>query len=975
VTATASDNVAVASVQFQVDGTNLGAAVTTAPYSKSLSTTTLANGTHTLTAIATDTSNNKATSAAVSITVNNTSSTLPTVSITSPVSGATVSGTTTVTANASSSIGIASVQFKVDGANLGAAATTAPYQVSWDTTQASNGTHVLTAQAKDLSANTATSSSVSVDVSNSTTTPPPSAADTLTINDASGLGQTNRAVSVSRPFVEGEIPNYAQASINGAAVLTQCDVKNRWPDGSLKFAIVSFIVPSISANGSVTVTFANQTSGNNTGYLAKSDMLASSFNFDGQVQLTGAASHNISARGILNSAASCTDPGSDPDSSSSMCRYWLKGPIVTAIILEDRSSARTFDVNTDGGTGNPLHPIFEAWFYPQGNLVQLGYTLEDSWASSTPANSARDQSYSLVLTGGQTSPVSEFTNGSFTQITRSRWHRTFCVNGAGAGTANRCGPSLHIDNNWAYWAETKFLPHWDPNLVIAPSRIASQARSYTNANCGGSACSNAIQGNSNGVGQFQGALDSAGSTDWHGPLTTWDIMYLITQCDAGNSTSAKCGNGSNGDLLTDMLGSADLGGRIPYFYREADTSAGVGQFFDAPNNAVGTLGRVISINARTQISLDDVTNTIGQCGTQPADLINFGGSGQDLGAFNGQQDMSHAPNLAYASYLNTGQYAYYEEQLMESAYAIADTPGTRACASNPTQASLRQGAKGYWLIDGERDTAWIARENAIGAFIAVDGSPEKTYFTDKLNTNLAVWEGAHGIPCDITGTGLQEPYCGGSGQSTAWSYGNTVRRLDPLGSPGTTLGSWTQGLTAYVQNGPLNQSGANSPASANSNFQNAYSVYVLGFINDLGFCPNTNGQCQMLQFAENRLINVAMNPNANPFSLSNYVYPTLNNTGGQITTWTQNQTFYASQSTSWPDDCTDEGYTAENLAGLSFAYGMTSTGAFPGFSGASAYNNVRSGLMAACASGGNTFANASPKWDITPRQTNPPPAP
>ena len=111
VAATASDNVAVASVQFQVDGSNLGAAVTAAPYSRSLVTTTLANGTHNLTAVAVDTSGNKATSAAVSITVNKTSDTTPpTVSISAPATGATVSGTITVAATASDNVAVASVQ-------------------------------------------------------------------------------------------------------------------------------------------------------------------------------------------------------------------------------------------------------------------------------------------------------------------------------------------------------------------------------------------------------------------------------------------------------------------------------------------------------------------------------------------------------------------------------------------------------------------------------------------------------------------------------------------------------------------------------------------------------------------------------------------------------------------------------------------------------------------------------------------------
>src|SRR5260370_16522379 len=42
----------------------------------------------------------------------------PTVSITSPASGATVSGTIAVTANASDNVGAAGVQFKLAGANL-----------------------------------------------------------------------------------------------------------------------------------------------------------------------------------------------------------------------------------------------------------------------------------------------------------------------------------------------------------------------------------------------------------------------------------------------------------------------------------------------------------------------------------------------------------------------------------------------------------------------------------------------------------------------------------------------------------------------------------------------------------------------------------------------------------------------------------------------------------------------------------------
>jgi hypothetical protein len=101
--------------------------------------------------------------------------TLPSVSLTAPAAGATVSGSVSVTANASDNVGVAGVQFRLDGANLGAEDTTAPYAVSWNTAAAANGAHTLTAVARDAAGNTRTSSGAAVTVSNTVTGPPPGA--------------------------------------------------------------------------------------------------------------------------------------------------------------------------------------------------------------------------------------------------------------------------------------------------------------------------------------------------------------------------------------------------------------------------------------------------------------------------------------------------------------------------------------------------------------------------------------------------------------------------------------------------------------------------------------------------------------------------------------------------------------------------------------------------------------------------------
>jgi archaellum component FlaF (FlaF/FlaG flagellin family) len=69
-TATASDNVAVATVGFLIDGSQIGS-TTLSPYKLSLDSTSLTNGAHTLSARAVDSSGNAKTSATVAVTVNN----------------------------------------------------------------------------------------------------------------------------------------------------------------------------------------------------------------------------------------------------------------------------------------------------------------------------------------------------------------------------------------------------------------------------------------------------------------------------------------------------------------------------------------------------------------------------------------------------------------------------------------------------------------------------------------------------------------------------------------------------------------------------------------------------------------------------------------------------------------------------------------------------------------------------------------
>jgi hypothetical protein len=96
-TAIASDNVAVANVQFKLDNTNIGLPILSSPYTTTLNTAALSNGMHTIYAVAEDTSGNYATSS-INITVSNSAP----VSATCPQSTAFLSRTSGLSANETS---------------------------------------------------------------------------------------------------------------------------------------------------------------------------------------------------------------------------------------------------------------------------------------------------------------------------------------------------------------------------------------------------------------------------------------------------------------------------------------------------------------------------------------------------------------------------------------------------------------------------------------------------------------------------------------------------------------------------------------------------------------------------------------------------------------------------------------------------------------------------------------------------------
>ena len=139
---------------------------------------------------------------------------------------------------------MAGVQFLLDGANLGAEATVAPYTMSWNTASANNGGHTLSARARDAAGNQTTSAALSVTVSNAASdlTPPTVSATT----PASAATAVSRTANITVTFSEAMDP----------ATISTNTIELRDPSNALVAAAVTYSATNRRATLNPTPTLA-----------------------------------------------------------------------------------------------------------------------------------------------------------------------------------------------------------------------------------------------------------------------------------------------------------------------------------------------------------------------------------------------------------------------------------------------------------------------------------------------------------------------------------------------------------------------------------------------------------------------------------------------------------------------------------------------------------------------------------------------
>ena len=645
-------------------------------------------------------------------------------------------------------------------------------------------------------------------------------ANVITVKNTSSAQQAGRPFTIFRVFVQGEIAHYPHPSVNGSPLpVWQSNIQTRWPDGSVQQALISFPLDLPKA-GAATVVFVNDANACSVGNQAACDAAAPS-----QSQILGFNSGNWGASIETVNRSSAQAASARTMVQNGDWRFWIKGPVANIIIAEDRSPSLKYDfgwhctsscapADAQYGTkvfdyshsswaadaaNRSLHPIFVLTQYQGWPGVKVEYILENDWI-----NSVQDQRYDLTLKSGANLTNVQFSRNGLVQIARSRWRKTFW-DGPAPGAVN-------IDYNLAYLIASRAIPNYDTSKVVSSSAINNEIQRWKASDQADIASEGPIYS-----GTLYKSFPVTGGRADIGLIPQWDVLYLFSMKPV---------------LCQEVIGDAEAMGYAPDHYREAAAN----RFFD-DLHTTSAFGRTVSADARPEFTSRD--NHFSSATDQATVVGGFSNNHWD------SMDIAHQPDPMYLAYLLTGDWYFLEEIYFWAAYNLtAGTPGTCVWCRHDDWAFINDS------LGGTRGIAWSMRTVAHAAWVAPDGTLEKTYFLQKLNYNIAVREGIMNI---TNGSFPRDP---------RWTWGRNgvaMQRPDPLWWVAHNLGYPTTKATDVVD-----------PAKAcfeEAPWQQNYVNISWGHIEELGFSTIT----PLRQTAAKNLLHMILDPGYAPKDLlANY---------------------------------------------------------------------------------------------------------
>ena len=300
---------------------------------------------------------------------------------------------------------------------------------------------------------------------------PPKAITSLRIQSTGDKVQANVPFTVGQVFAPGDLA--AGKALIGllpeGTMSLQLDVKAAHPDGSVRHAIVSGIVPRVEPDGYVII-----------------DLAAAEQKEDGNGRkLMVLAKVELTVDGVTYTA----------DNGESKERRWMSGRIVTELHASQ-------PLRDSKGNAHPhLHARFATRCY-DSERTRLDVIVANEWAYEP---GPRNFTYDLRITVGD-NVVHEQKGLTHYHHAHSRylfWHGE--------------EPQINVIHDWPYLDSTKVLPHYDPSIVVPEKTLADWQKKWDKSGKG------PMQ-----VGLPQKGMGGTGGRPEIAIVPAWTVLWLLT---------------------------------------------------------------------------------------------------------------------------------------------------------------------------------------------------------------------------------------------------------------------------------------------------------------------------------------------------------------------------------------------------------------------------------------------------------------
>ncbi|QOY96472.1 hypothetical protein IM543_01690 [Massilia sp. UMI-21] len=333
----------------------------------------------------------------------------------------------------------------------------------------------------------------------------------MRFESTASVTQTNVPVTFAQVFAPGHL--LTTASLvgrldSGATVPLQLDVKATHPDGSVRHAVISAVLPSLGAGEVHTMTLDRSAAvANPAGNVAS--LLNAGFTASFNATIDGVA-YSVSADELMKAAS--------PDA-------WLNG----ATVNEWQVSA---PLKNSAGIAHPhLSARFSVRWYETAKKARVDVVIENNWAYETaPQNFSYD---AQILVGGKTA----YSKPAMEHYHHARWRKMFWWNGT--------APEVNIKHNTGYLIASRALPNYDQALSIPETALNALQTRWAGSKT-----------EPMGTGLAAGYMPQTGGRGDIGLMPQWAAMYLLSMDRRARDVT---------------LGTAELAGSYSAHYRDKQT--------------------------------------------------------------------------------------------------------------------------------------------------------------------------------------------------------------------------------------------------------------------------------------------------------------------------------------------------------------------------------------------------------------------